>query len=66
MKIETRVNLKNGQSIIIDGVPDYFDKNFFEKLKTTQANNSDVVVYGSNGQIPLKVNEIRSIEFVIN
>lgn len=66
MKIETYVNLKNGQSIILPGVPDYFDKSFFQRLETTQANNGDVVIYGTNGQIPLKVNEIRSIEFVIN
>lgn len=65
MRIETHVNLKNGQAVILPEIPKEFNDSFFKTIEQIKRENGNVMLYGSNGVIPINANEIKSIEFVI-
>lgn len=65
MKIETHVNLKNGKAIIFPNILNEFNGSFFKNIEQVKKDNGHIVLYGSNGEIPVKASEIRSFEFVI-
>lgn len=66
MKIETRVHLTNGQTVVIPDVPNEFDGNFFKNIEQFRRDDINISIYGRDNSIPVRARDIRSIEFVIS
>ncbi|MFB4471833.1 hypothetical protein ACDI16_02545 [Oceanobacillus caeni] len=65
MNYETKVHFKDGSTASMPILPDEFDGDMFKKLEKAISADSDIVVYGTNGQIVRKARTVHSIEFVI-
>ncbi|MFD1066703.1 hypothetical protein [Oceanobacillus locisalsi] len=65
MEYETIVHFKDGSTASMPILPNEFNSDMFNKLEKAMDVDSDIVVYGTNGQIVRKARTVHSIEFVV-